>query len=117
MHWDDAERVARRSRCSARTITSSWELTSVEISKGSHEPNAELALPNPYVSNINSAGNDDRILRITYLNTSKPSAGSHSLDGFLVGIASRVRVRVKAFAMSDGTEARQTELMNLAELI
>ena len=30
---------------------------------------------NPYVSKINSAGNDDRIL-LTYLNISKPSAGS-----------------------------------------
>jgi len=40
-----------------------------------HKPNAELALPNPYVSNINSAGNDDTIL-LTNLNISKPSAGS-----------------------------------------
>ena len=41
----------------------------------SHKPNAEVALPNPYVSNINSAGNDDTLL-LTYLNISKPSAGS-----------------------------------------
>jgi hypothetical protein len=112
MHWDDAESVARRSRCSARTITSSWELTSVEIKQGFARAECRAGLAKPICEQY-------KFRRQRRQNTEHLQVcGWLPVIGRIFGWDSEPGAGAcETFAMSDGTEARQTELMNLAELI